>query len=290
MPQRLNLEVLAALCGVLDCQPNDLMTPVAQPVQRGEGRDPGGRSEGRVAASDPSESAAARIDGVSPYRPRIICCSVCAERRPFGSRVFGETGLPALPDTTAGNQVGRSQVVAERIRVLERGTDMVLAAHRTAVRGRLVATTVETVHLVRPARVDVRLVRVPVPNVVERFVLTTADAGTMLEYSGELGTNLWWIGETVGSSRRRPVGAGRRRLLETIKAEVERRTAVGGCSRETRASRAAPGQVRDPRSHSQGPASPTTRPDGRMNGASTRSQANLKGHRVGAMSILYRLA
>jgi len=131
---------------------------------------------------------------------------------------------------------------------------------------------------------------VPVPKVVERFVLTTADAGTMLEYSGELGTNLWWIGETVGSSRRRPVGAGRRRLLETIKAEVERRTAVGGCSRETRASRAAPGQVRDPRSHSQGPASPTTRPDGRMNGASTRSQANLKGHRVGAMSILYRLA
>ena len=35
-PQRLNLDVLAALCDVLDCEPNDLLQPVVQaaPVAR----------------------------------------------------------------------------------------------------------------------------------------------------------------------------------------------------------------------------------------------------------------
>ncbi|HQZ85808.1 MAG TPA: helix-turn-helix transcriptional regulator [Actinomycetota bacterium] len=31
-PQRLNMEVLAALCDALDCEPNDLLQPVAQAV------------------------------------------------------------------------------------------------------------------------------------------------------------------------------------------------------------------------------------------------------------------
>jgi DNA-binding Xre family transcriptional regulator len=31
-PQRLNLEVLAALCDALDCEPNDLLQPVAHEV------------------------------------------------------------------------------------------------------------------------------------------------------------------------------------------------------------------------------------------------------------------
>ncbi len=72
----------------------------------------------------------------------------------------------------AGYEARRPQAIADRIRVLERGTDMVLAAHRTPVRGRLVATTVETVRFTRPERVDFRLVRGPVPYVVERFTLT----------------------------------------------------------------------------------------------------------------------
>lgn len=29
-PQRMNMVVLAALCDILDCQPNDLMTPVVE--------------------------------------------------------------------------------------------------------------------------------------------------------------------------------------------------------------------------------------------------------------------
>jgi hypothetical protein len=45
----------------------------------------------------------------------------------------------------AGYLTRQPKAVAAKIRVLERGTDMVLAAHRTPVRGPLVATTVETV-------------------------------------------------------------------------------------------------------------------------------------------------
>jgi hypothetical protein len=52
-----------------------------------------------------------------------------------------------------------------------RGSDMVLAAHRTALRGRLVATTVETVRFTRPERIDFRLTRGPVPYVLSRFAL-----------------------------------------------------------------------------------------------------------------------
>jgi hypothetical protein len=90
------------------------------------------------------------------------------------------------------------RAMAEKVRVLERGTDMVLAAHRTPVRGRLVATTVETVRFTRPERIDFRLVRGPVPHVVERFVLSPSDAGTRLEYRGELGTDLWALGQRWG--------------------------------------------------------------------------------------------
>jgi DNA-binding Xre family transcriptional regulator len=31
-PQRVNIDVLAALCDILDCEPNDLLQPVAEPV------------------------------------------------------------------------------------------------------------------------------------------------------------------------------------------------------------------------------------------------------------------
>jgi hypothetical protein len=56
---------------------------------------------------------------------------------------------------------------------------MVLAAHFTPLGGRLglVAQTVETVRFTRPERVDFRLVRGPVPHVVEAFVLTSKPVG-----------------------------------------------------------------------------------------------------------------
>jgi hypothetical protein len=111
----------------------------------------------------------------------------------------------------------------EKVEVLERTGDMVLAAHRTPIRGRLVATTVETVRFTRPEQVDFRLVRGPVPHVVERFVLSASAAGTRLEYEGELGTDLWRLGQAwgdlVADRWERVVAAS----FETVKAESERR-------------------------------------------------------------------
>lgn len=117
----------------------------------------------------------------------------------------------------------QTREVAEKIQVLDKGADMVLAAHRTPLRGRLVATTVETVRFTHPERVDFRLVRGPVPYVVEEFVLIDEDGQTRLTYRGELGADLWalgeWWGERVGRVWDHTVAAS----LETIKTESEHR-------------------------------------------------------------------
>lgn len=79
----------------------------------------------------------------------------------------------------------------EEVEVLERGSDMVLAAHYTPVGGRWRAVTVETVRFTRPECVDFRLVRGPLPHVVEAFILTAQPDSTRQPYEGELGTDLW---------------------------------------------------------------------------------------------------
>jgi len=91
-----------------------------------------------------------------------------------------------------------SRAALEKVRVLERGQDMVLAAHYTPIRGRLKATTVETVHFERPHRIGFRLVRGQVPYVVETFTLEQDGDRTWLSYTGELGTDLWRLGCAMG--------------------------------------------------------------------------------------------
>src|SRR5262245_54404195 len=107
------------------------------------------------------------------------------------------------------------RAISGEIEVLERGSDMVLAAHRTPVRRRLVATTVETVRFTRPETVDFRLVRGPVPHVLERFTLRDEGERTRLEYSGELGTDWWRAGRWWGN------GVARR-WEQTVRASLER--------------------------------------------------------------------
>jgi hypothetical protein len=104
---------------------------------------------------------------------------------------------------------------------------MVLAAYFTPLGGRLglVAQTVETVRFTPPERVDFRLVRGPVPHVVEAFVLTEqADgASTRLAYHGEFGADLWLLGQRwcalVAGRWEQTVAAS----LAAVKAEAERR-------------------------------------------------------------------
>lgn len=62
----------------------------------------------------------------------------------------------------------------------------------------------ETVRFTRPARIDLRLVRDPVPHVTETFELHQIGTHTRLTCTGELGTDLWALGQqwaTVVSRR-----------------------------------------------------------------------------------------
>ncbi len=133
--------------------------------------------------------------------------------------VFDVIALPYLGRTP--------RAMAEEIRVVERGTDMVLAAHRTPIRGGPVATTVETVRFTPPTTVDFRLVRGPVPHVVERFTLDEDNGTTRLEYSGELGTDFWEVGRWWGDQVARKWEATVSTSLDRIRVEAERRTGTG---------------------------------------------------------------
>jgi hypothetical protein len=118
------------------------------------------------------------------------------------------------------------RALEEKVHVVERSTDMVLAEHFTKV-GRLVATTVETVRFEAPHVIHFRLVRGPVPHAVERFLLSENAGGTALLYTGELGTDLWalgrWWGRLVGPRWEAAV----RRSLAAVKSEAERRASPG---------------------------------------------------------------
>src|SRR5256885_17254928 len=83
---------------------------------------------------------------------------------------------------------------------------MALAALFTPFGRGLTATTVETVRFERPERIGFRLLRGPVPHVVETFELRESGDRTELEYQGELGTDLWRLGAWWGGRVAGPRG------------------------------------------------------------------------------------
>jgi len=127
-------------------------------------------------------------------------------------------------DVIAAPYLGRTpRALQAEIEVLERAEEMVLAAHRTPVAGGLVTTTVETVRFDRPRTVAFRLVRGPVPHVVERFTLAAEAGSTRLDYTGELGTDFWSVGRLWGDLVARSWVATVEGSLQRIRAEAERR-------------------------------------------------------------------
>jgi len=132
--------------------------------------------------------------------------------------VFEVVSSPYLGRTT--------RALEKKLEVLERGQDMVLAAHFTEIRG-LVSTTVETVRFEPPSHVRFRLVRGPVPHVVEQFLLSETEEGTELEYSGELGTDLWALGRWWGAAVARQWEVAVESSLGAVKLEAERRATRG---------------------------------------------------------------
>jgi Polyketide cyclase / dehydrase and lipid transport len=144
--------------------------------------------------------------------------------RPLGPLVWQIEAPPAVVfDVIAEPYLGRTpRALADKLRVVERGADMVLAEHFTRV-GPLTVTTVETVRFERPDRISFRLVRGPVPHVLERFLLRETAQGTELDYRGELGADLWalgrWWGKRVAGRWEKAV----RESLDGVKREAERR-------------------------------------------------------------------
>ena len=126
-------------------------------------------------------------------------------------------------DVIAGPYRRTPRAMRDKLEVLERGEDLVLAAHHTPIAFGQRATTVETVRFERPDRISFRLLRGPVPHVVETFELSSVgdDANSLL-YTGELGTDLWalgaWWGDLVAKSWERTVEAS----LASAREEAER--------------------------------------------------------------------
>jgi hypothetical protein len=143
--------------------------------------------------------------------------------RPLGPLLF-QIAAPreVVFDVISSPYLGRTpRALKTKLEVLERGDNFVLAAHYTRSYG-LTATTVETVRFERPERVHFRLVRGPVPHVVEQFELRENPDGTELEYRGELGTDLWTLGQLWGAAVARTWERTVESSLRGIKDEAER--------------------------------------------------------------------
>jgi len=130
-------------------------------------------------------------------------------------------------DVIAAPYLGKTPRAMEgKLDVLERGSDMVLAAHYTPVAGGLTATTVETVRFQRPNVISFNLVRGPVPHVRETFQLDPAGGGTQFTYSGEMGADLWALGRWWAGIVARPWERTVEKSMDGIKVEAERIAAV----------------------------------------------------------------
>lgn len=131
-------------------------------------------------------------------------------------------------DVIAGPYLDRTpRAMQNKLRVLERGSDMALAAHFTKV-GPITTTTVETVRFERPDRISFRLLRGPVPHVAETYELRAVGGGTQFVYSGELGTDLWGLGRWWGNRVAGPWEDAVAQSLDDVRAEAERRAVSRG--------------------------------------------------------------
>lgn len=72
----------------------------------------------------------------------------------------------------------------------------------------------------RPQRVSFRLLRGPVPHVVETYELQSVADGTEFVYSGELGTDLWRLGQWWGKRVAVPWERAVASSIDAIQAEA----------------------------------------------------------------------
>jgi hypothetical protein len=101
-------------------------------------------------------------------------------------------------DVVASPYLSRTpRELREQLEVLERGSDLVVAAHHTRL-SLLTSTTVESVRFEAPERISFRLLRGVAPSVTEEFTFEEADLGTVMRYRGELAMDFWILGRLAG--------------------------------------------------------------------------------------------
>jgi polyketide cyclase/dehydrase/lipid transport protein len=144
--------------------------------------------------------------------------------RPLGPfSVDVRAPIDTVFDVVAQPYLGRTtHAMAEKLKVVERGSDVVLAEHYTPVCRNRRAVTLETVHFERPHRVSFRVVRGPVPHVTEVFELTQSNGLTTLSYKGELGTDGGEIGMRWGNTVAARWEQAVHESFSSIKQEAER--------------------------------------------------------------------
>lgn len=138
--------------------------------------------------------------------------------------------MPASPeivfDVISAPYLGKTpRAMADKLRVIDRGSDLVVADHYTPIfGGRLVVTTRETVAFQRPHRIGFRLLHGPVAAVEEEYLLEPCEAGTAFTYQGTLASNLPILGGWWARLNARTWTEVVRQSLDGIAAEAVRRT------------------------------------------------------------------
>jgi hypothetical protein len=128
-------------------------------------------------------------------------------------------------DLIAQPYLGKTpRALRDKLQVLERGSDLALAVHFTDVGRGVTATTVEAVRFERPERIAFRLVRAPVPRVLQTYELRDLDREEDFEYRGELSADPLGAWLVVGRASGSPGRAGRcpRRTAQAQSASARR--------------------------------------------------------------------
>lgn len=127
-------------------------------------------------------------------------------------------------DVVAGPYMRTPRAMKDKLRIWERTDQMVLAEHLTRT-GPLTTSTVETVTFDRPHRIAFRLVRGPVPHVVETYELTATGESTEFVYQGEIGADLWAVGSWWADRVAGPWERAVAESIDSIQVEAERQAA-----------------------------------------------------------------
>lgn len=137
--------------------------------------------------------------------------------------------IPAPPqvvfDVIAAPYLGKTpRAMSDKLRVLDRGSNLVVADHYTPIlRGKFIVTTRETVYFESPTRVKFRLLSGPVATVDEEYLLDATDSGAKFTYQGTLTSNLPILGAWWARTNARAWTAVVRTSIEEIAAEATRR-------------------------------------------------------------------